>query len=303
MMNAKFLCAFCFATCCAACGGGGYSSSVPPTTGDASLSSLSVSGAMLEPPFSTSINAYVARVPYSTTSVDVSASPTESGSLISINGSNINPGKVSLFPGDNDVHIRVHSSTGNAVEDYAIIVKRGSVIDTMTGWIPPQGTGPFGDGGALEVFGQTFVAAADATVLQRLTFWLQHSPNDTSGEDLLFSIALMEWNTDRAVGPVLFESQLQSITTAESLMTEYAVETGGVILVPGTEYVALLSANNGAWNATQTNIRIGFLNSDIYSQGATWTLDTDNDPTLITAMAWDNTLGTVDLVVLFAFDE
>ena len=71
--------------------------------------------------------------------------------------------------------------------------------------------------------------------------------------------------------------------------------------MPGEEYVALLSANNGSWDATSTLIRVGFQNSDVYFEGAAWTLDSDNNPGLITSAAWDNTFGTADFVVMFTF--
>jgi hypothetical protein len=178
-------------------------------------------------------------------------------------------------------------------------------MDTTIGWNGQENLASFGKGsigtGAFSGFGQTFVVAANAPTLQRLSFWLQHSPDDTSGEDVFFSVVVMAWNTDRATGPVLYESELQSITTAQSMMTEYLVDTGGLILVPGQEYVAFLSANNGFWNTTSTPIRVGFQNTDVYSQGAAWILNTDNNLNLVTSAPWMNPFGTADLVVMFSF--
>jgi len=94
---------------------------------------------------------------------------------------------------------------------------------------------------------------------------------------------------------------LQSITTAQSMMTEYLVDTGGLTLVPGQEYVAFLNANNGFWNTTSTLIRVGFQNADVYSQGAAWILNTDNNLNLVTSTPWLNPSGTTDLVVIFSF--
>ncbi len=272
-----------------------------PSAGDASLSSLSISGEMLEPPFSSSSTIYIVRVPYSTTSVEVSATTSDSSSSFTINGNNSSPTTVQLVVGENDIRTVV-TAEGGATEVYFIVAIRASfAIDTTVGWNGTESAAPFGDGGATEVFGQTFVVLADAPTLQRLSFWLQHSPDDTSGEDLFFSVVVMAWNIDRATGPILYESQLQSITTAQSMMTEYLVDTGGLILVPGQEYIAFLSANNGSWDATSTLIRVGFQNSDVYSEGAAWTLDSDNDLGLITSAAWDNTFGTADFVVMFTF--
>ena len=273
-----------------------------PSAGDASLSSLSISGAMLEPPFSSSNTLYVARVPYSTTSVEISATTSDSSSSFTINGINNSPITVPVAVGSINPHDIKVTAQGGATRTYSIVVIRASyAIDTTVGWNGTESAAPFGDGGATEVFGQTFVVLADAPTLQRLSFSLQHSPDDTSGEDLFFSVVVMAWNIDRATGPILYESQLQSITTAQSMMTEYLVDTGGLILVPGEEYVAFLSANNGSWDATSTLIRVGFQNSDVYFEGAAWTLDSDNNPGLITSAAWDNTFGTADFVVMFTF--
>ncbi len=282
--------------------GGGDSIPAPFTSSDAQLSSLSVSNATLAPVFSRSVVIYTATVPNNTDSVVVAATPSNLSAEITINGGTNTT--VPLQLGDNTIAVRVtvRDIYSTASRIYRITVTRATmVIDTTANWKGTESAAPFGDGGAVEVFGQTFVVLAEAPTLQSLSFWLQHSPDDTSGEDLYFSIAVMEWNTDRASGPVLFESTLQSITTAQSTMTEYLVDTGGLNLVPGQEYVAFLSAKNGFWDATSTLMRVGWQNADTYSNGAAWTLNTDNNPNLITSAAWDNTLGTADFVVRLAF--
>ena len=285
------------------CSGGGPNLSCFLDCGaDASLSSLSVSGATLDPAFSSSVTSYAATVPYSTDSVDVSATQSDDLGLFDINGNFSSPTTVALVVGDNTITIGVLARDGSTARDYTIVVTRASfAIDTTTGWDGAENATPFGDGAASEVFGQTFVVPADVTILQRLSFWLQHSPDDTSGEDLFFSVVVMAWNTDRATGPILYESALQSITTAHSMMSEYVVDTGGLMLMPGQEYVAFLSANNGFWDATSTLTRVGWQNADNYPDGAAWTLDSDNDPNLITSAAWDNALGADDFVVMFTF--
>ena len=273
----------------------------------ATLSSLSISGATLDPAFSPSVFNYTASVPNGTDSVVVSATTASRLASFTINGGSNTT--VALVVGDNTISIMVIQDVGLAgtiINTYTIVVTRASaVMNTTIGWNGEDNLAPFGKGrivtGAFSVFGQTFVVAADAPTLQRLSFWLQHSPNDTSGEDVFFSVVVMAWNTDRATGPVLYESALQSITTAQSTMTEYLVDTGGLPLVPGQTYVAFLSANNGFWNTTATLIRVGFQNADVYSQGAAWIVDTDNNLDLVTSTPWINPSGTADLVVMFSF--
>lgn len=285
--------------------GGGYDDApgaggIPPpfTSDDASLSSLSLTGATLVPGFSPSVLTYTAAVPNSTTGVVVTATPSNPSANVAIfGGTNLNEGNNIVT-----VEVTITDVYSTATRIYRITVTRATmVIDTTANWKGTESAASLGDGGAVEVFGQTFVVAAGAPTLQRLSFWLQHSSVDTSGEDLFFSFVVMGWNTDRATGPVLYESALQSITTAQSTMTEYHVDTGGLNLVPGQEYVAFLSTNNGFWDATSTLIRVGWQNADTYPDGAAWTLNTDNDRNLITSAAWDNTLGTADFVVRLAF--
>ena len=272
----------------------------------ATLSSLSISGATLNPAFSPSVFSYTANVPNGTNFVVVSATKSNELSKIRINGGRDTT--VPLVVGDNTISIMVildRGFAGKETNTYTIVVTRAtSVVDTTVGWNGEESLAPFGKGsigtGAHEVFGQTFVVLADAPTFQRLSFWLQHSPNDTSGEDVFFSVVVMAWNTDRATGPVLYESALQSITTAQSTMTEYLVDTGGLPLVPG-QYIAFLSANNGFWNTTSTPIHVGFQNADVYSQGAAWILNTDNDLNRVTSAPWMNPSGTADLVVMLSF--
>ncbi len=290
----------------AACGGGGGGGGStpaplmpPPLSSDASLSSLSVTGGTLDPAFSPAVTNYTATVPFRS-SVDVSATTSDDNASFTINGSNNTT--VALTVGDNTISIVVTAEDSATTRTYTVVVTRPLfVIDTTVGWNGAESAELFGDGAASEVFGQTFVVTAGSPTLQRLSFWLQYSPDDTSGEDLFFSVVVSQWQADRTPGSVLYESELQSITTAQSMMTEYVVDTGGLILAPGNPHIAYLSANNGFWNTTTTLIRVGFQNADVYSQGAAWSLDTDNDPNLVRTTPWMNPFGTADMVVMFSF--
>lgn len=288
---------------CGGYGGDGAALPRPFVSSDALLSSLDVSDATLAPVFSSSTFMYTANVPNATESAVVTAIPSNPNANVTITGgTNLTVGVVDRIT----IVVTVSDIYTSAFQTYTVDVTRATmVMNTTIGWNGKDNLAAFGKGsigtGAFSVLGQTFVVAADAPTLQRLSFWLQHSPNDTSGEDLFFSVVVMAWNTDRATGPVLYESALRSITTAQSVMTEYLVDTGGLILVPGQEYVAFLSANNGFWNTTSTLVQVGFQNADVYSQGAAWILDTDNNLNLVTSAPWMNPSGTADLAVMFSF--
>ena len=284
------------------CGGGyGAGPGGPPLVGDASLSMLTVTGVTLSPAFSPSIFSYTANVPNSTDTVEVLPVTTSALATFTINGgtNTIRP----LMVGNNTITVEVAGQYGTVASIYTIVITRATiVVNTAISWNGHENLAPFGKGSggteALEVFGQTFVVTANAPTLQRLSFWLQYSTNDTSGEDVVFSVMVMAWNTDRATGPVLYESALQSISSAQSTMTEYLVDTGGLPLVPG-QYIAFLSANNGFWNATFTPIEVGFQNVDAYSQGEAWTLNTDNIVNF-TQSPWNKPFDTADLAVIFS---
>jgi len=284
--------------------GGSYSGGGTPLIGDVTLSALSISGTTLVPAFSPSTFNYTATVPNGTISVDVFPTTTDSLATFLINGASMS--NILLLVGDNIISIALTGQYGTAASVYTIVITRlPIVIDTTIGWDGQENLAPFGKGNIVtegfEVYGQTFFTPPGAPTLTRLSFQLEHSPNDTSLEDVFFSVVVMAWNTDRATGSVLFESAIQNITTAQSTMTEYVFDTGGLTLTPGQEYVAFLSANNGFWTTTSTLVRVGFQNADIYPLGSAWILNTDNNLNLITTTAWTNPAGASDLVVIFAF--
>jgi hypothetical protein len=180
------------------------------------------------------------------------------------------------------------------------------VIDTTIGWNGAESLAPFGDGGAgansaAEVYGQTFVAPNGAPKLTDWSFWLQHSPTDTSDQDLYFSLVVMEWNVDRATGPVLYESDLRVITPTQSSMTEYAFDIGDLLLTPDQDYVAFLNANNEFWNIFPTAIRVGWRNENTYAEGAALSLKTFTLSDWVTTTPWVPDFGTQDFVFRATF--
>jgi choice-of-anchor B domain-containing protein len=104
--------------------GGGYDSSAPtgPLVGDASLSSLSVTAATLDPAFSPSVFTYTATVPNGTNSVDVFPTTTDSLASFTINGGG--SATVPLVVGDNTISIVVTGQYGTASSTYTIVVTR-----------------------------------------------------------------------------------------------------------------------------------------------------------------------------------
>jgi hypothetical protein len=107
----------------AACGGGGGGGgSTPPLGTDASLSSLSVTGATLDPAFSPAVTNYTATVPFGSSSVDVSATTNDANASFTINGST--NATVALAVGDNTISIVVTAENGTTTRTYTIVVTR-----------------------------------------------------------------------------------------------------------------------------------------------------------------------------------
>lgn len=175
------------------------------------------------------------------------------------------------------------------------------VIDTMVGWNGTESVAPFGDGGAGESYGQTFIVPVGNPILTSLSLWLEHAPLDTSNQPLHFSCFVMAWNTNEATGPILFESSLRTINPNQTDMTEFFLETGGLTLESGTQYITFLNASNQFWDNNTTQVRVGFQNRDVYSDGEAWFQDTANDFNNVRTR-WGNDFGSSDLVFRATFN-
>ena len=91
-------------------------------------------------------------------------------------------------------------------------------------------------------YGQTFTVGADS-VLDSFTFFL----NDLVNPDFVdFAAYVMGWDGSKASGPVLFESAALSTTDNGSAdgFEQFTIDTGGLNLASGLQYVAFFSASN-----------------------------------------------------------
>ena len=111
-----------------ACGGGGGdngSNNTPPPpvlSNDASLSSLTASGATLDPAFDASALNYAATVDNATGSVDISATTTDGAASSTVNGGSNTT--ISLAVGENTITIVVTAENGSTTTTYTITVTR-----------------------------------------------------------------------------------------------------------------------------------------------------------------------------------
>ncbi|MDO3720193.1 cadherin-like beta sandwich domain-containing protein [Marinobacter sp. chi1] len=100
---------------------------------NATLSSLSVSGARLDQIFQSSQKTYTCSVGFLATSVTLIAKPSDAAASIRVNGSPVDSGsESSLIPlneGDNTIEVMVTAEDGKSADTYTVIVTRATAED------------------------------------------------------------------------------------------------------------------------------------------------------------------------------
>ena len=130
----------------------------PPLGNDASLSSVSISGAALDPVFSSSVTEYTTSVAPGMTSVDVNASTSDDNASVTINGGV--PTNVDLMVGENTIVILVTAEDGTTTRTYTVVITRPASSNAnlsgleLTNIIlaPPFDTNNFDYSAAVEFF-------------------------------------------------------------------------------------------------------------------------------------------------------
>ncbi len=177
--------------------------------------------------------------------------------------------------------------------------RAGVVIDTLSGWDGHTNVNSFGEGTSL-TYGQTITVPAFASVLDNFTFKLLQG----GGNPTTIQFFVMAWTGDRVTGPVLV--QTPSVTLINSGFYEnYTVNTGGLPLVSGNQYVLFFTAfndldqNNDASAAAARNYA-----TDPYSGGRFVYNDGGMSVADLAAGAWDtNFIGAGDLAFRAEFSS
>ena len=150
-------------------------------------------------------------------------------------------------------------------------VASAAFIDTTGSWDVNTGVGPFGRP-SYSTLGQTFTTPAD-NQLDDFTFYIIRSP--FSGNDPFNFVAIvMQWNGTNVTGPVLFESGLQTFTATDLKFYPITINTGGLTLTAGQQYVAFFTVANtpgqpGLYASSPTNNSTywGYTGRDSYTGG------------------------------------
>lgn len=122
----------------------------------------------------------------------------------------------------------------------AALVRADISFNTTGSWNGSSAVTPFGQPNTA-TYGQTFVAPTD-NVLQNFTFYLEGSAHlQVQGEVFAWSGALTGGNPPQgATGTPLFVSSPITVGPTSGFQP-VTVNTGGVVLTPGQDYIALLT--------------------------------------------------------------
>jgi hypothetical protein len=153
-------------------------------------------------------------------------------------------------------------------------------------------------------YGQTFTVETH-NVLQSFSFWLgddisrQPKPqaaaispvqasNGVSGPTIDFAGYLMEWDGAKASGPVLFKSAQRSKQLTPDF-EEFRFDTGNLVLTPGRQYVAFLSATE-FFRLETRQTRMGYVDNDVYA-GGSFVFSNQSSFAALTSTRWQTLIG------------
>ena len=162
------------------------------------------------------------------------------------------------------------------------------VIETLTTWNGGSTVAPVGEN-TFETWGQTFTVPAVDTVLDSFEMWI----NDQipfRPDFVEFSFYIMDWNVDRATGPILYQSAMVS-TSNQPGVEQFIFNTGGVPLVAGEDYIAIFSQSEHVDGSPGQGQVGSQFNIDAYPGHSFFRLDNDGDFSKVTTMPWSNPFG------------
>lgn len=114
-------------------GGGGNDDSMHPSPilgSNATLASLSINGADLDPAFDSSVTDYTAAVGFAAKSTQVTATAEDVSANVSVNGTAVNSGvasdPISLDEGTNTITVNVTAEDGTTEQTYTVVIVRQS---------------------------------------------------------------------------------------------------------------------------------------------------------------------------------
>ena len=162
-------------------------------------------------------------------------------------------------------------------------VGAATLIDTTLSWDGTQIFQPFGESNTA-TYGQTFIVGAD-TQLDNFTFFM----NDNLNTDTVdFEAFVMAWDGVKATGSILFQSEPMTTTNNNGSdgFEAFAIDTGGVNLVAGNQYVAFFSSSN-LFDGEIGTATWATIYEDVYAGGSFVYLNNGAQFDDVTSVNWD----------------
>jgi len=173
-----------------------------------------------------------------------------------------------------------------------------TILDTTSN-TPWGSVGTWGEGGtSSETIGQTFAVGTDNR-LDYFTFFVADSLNP---DYIDFAAYVMEWNGDRATGPILFQTSALTTTNngGNNGWEAFTIDTGGLNLTQGQEYVAFFSTSQlfdgeigWGWAAYA---------GESYTDGTFVYIDNGSDFSQLTTTSWVTNYPGGDLAFAMGFN-
>jgi hypothetical protein len=177
---------------------------------------------------------------------------------------------------------------------------QGGTISTLPSWNGIDYQLPFGEG-YTETFGQTFTVVGTETQLNSFKFYLQDFVNPDYVD---FAFYLAAWDGSKATGSLLYSSSMLSTTNNHGLngYESFTVNTGGVQLTAGQQYVAFISASN-FFDGSPGYARLGTVYTNSYSGGRLVRMNNNSNFGSLFTNNWFDTGSGHDLAFEASFSE
>ena len=173
---------------------------------------------------------------------------------------------------------------------------QAGVIDTVTGW---NGTS-FISAWAVQntaTYGQTITATQSAGKLQDFTFYL-FAP--TAGTAADFQAFVYSWDGTKIAGSALYTSSILTAPTTATF-TPITINTGGLILTPGQQYVLMFTTSSVAQASPSISYRYGSPSIDAYAGGTFVFQNNGTNFANLSTVAWSS--FTSDLAFTATLDS
>jgi hypothetical protein len=163
-------------------------------------------------------------------------------------------------------------------------------IDTTSSWAFTPFLSQIGEEGS--TFGQTFTVPSGAGRLNEVSLWLR----DAGFSPVKYGVYLSAWNGSRAVGPLLYQSGMQTLSQEVQLLTpqNIVLQPGGIAVTPGSQYILFVTSSEFV-DGDFDRGSVGVINNDVYAGGGVYYQPNGYSLAQLTAADWQGDYSSLDL--------